>query len=596
MSNWSGKVLTALVLLLSTGCGGIANQTATPGTETRAPISAPARPKFWPQGPLTIGSVAAKYRQMGLSDARETGEVIPALFGATAGGVVSVGRQNIQVYVFGTEAEAEKAAKTASDPQAHTVEWAAKPHIIAVGNLAITIITNDEDLAHKLEAWLRECPPPAPAPQQEEVVLPPLQLSDIAHVRVHTRDPQVPVYEATGAFLENLPWAWNGHKIVRPRDEATTPDFTVDITLTSGKLISLSRVEGRPLMAAVDGRNLWIESAALTSVVTRLGSHLESAPAQDLWVVAPADALAGRREAGRFYSLRPTAQYLQISPDGVRALLHAWDTSQSRVTYPTWVEEVTLATGERRLLTPQSDWWGMTGWLPDGRVFLAGAKVWLSDPAGGGLKELMAPGGSLGAARDRGYHVAWAYSRGTKGEPSPEFGISVLNLETGKTRDYPGPYLKASVNPKSGVPLLFSPDGSSLAFLNRNGDSMRLMALDLQTGQLRPLMQGEWYPVDWGESGLWAWQRPEPSDKEGTLVRLNSKGEEQQRVKSPSPGRISPDGLWMAVSRYSQASVIEPGLLQVETGEIRWLEAQGYQISGWTSTGELVLLQQPPRQ
>ncbi len=310
---------------------------------------------------------------------------------------------------------------------------------------------------------------------------------------------------------------------------------------------------------------------------------------QDLWVVSAEDALSKGTKAGRHYALATPAQVARMSPDGKRALLHVWDTSRARVTYPTWVEVLTLQTGERKRLTPESDWWQLADWLPDGRIVLLGAKLWLSDPTGTTLTEGLAPGYLFGAATDGGNQIAWTYRN-----PDGAFGIGLLNVTTGKHTDYPGPYLKAYVNPHAGVPVLFSPDGNTLAFMDRVESRRRVLGLDLTTGRTRVITEGDWTPVLWGDAGLWLWRSPESSSTEGLLVRLNAQGEEVQRITVPSPPlSISPDGRWLTVSRYGQDGSSQTGLLHADTGDIAWIPSRNYNASGWTAEGELVLLKRP---
>jgi hypothetical protein len=87
--------------------------------------------------------------------AKLTGEQIPPLFGAKSAEVVSADGIMVQVYVFEDVAAADQGFKMASDPQAHTVQWAANPHFVRTENLLVTIVTNDEAAAGKITAALQ---------------------------------------------------------------------------------------------------------------------------------------------------------------------------------------------------------------------------------------------------------------------------------------------------------------------------------------------------------------------------------------------------------------------------------------------------------
>ncbi|MFZ5817911.1 MAG: hypothetical protein ACOY93_21885 [Bacillota bacterium] len=113
------------------------------------PIGAPARLS----GMITVGDLVRSLQEHGLEDARETGETISTLlFGAGSGSVVQVLGQPVQVYTLDSPAAAARAA--ALDPSEMPVEWVARPHFVAVGNLLVTVVVPEEEVARKIVAYL----------------------------------------------------------------------------------------------------------------------------------------------------------------------------------------------------------------------------------------------------------------------------------------------------------------------------------------------------------------------------------------------------------------------------------------------------------
>lgn len=317
---------------------------------------------------------------------------------------------------------------------------------------------------------------------------------------------------------------------------------------------------------------------------------------QDLWIVSPQRLIEGDAGAGRHTTLPPSVDAVRISPDGERALLLLADTTRMRTTYAHWVELIHLAAGERRRLAVQSEWWTVADWLPDGRIVLLGDKVWLSDKTGNTLEDLGSAGYPLGGAFDRRTRVAWTSPIQTStGGNGSLYRITVLNLETREQTDYPGPYHK-SVNPKSGAPLLFDPNGEHLAFIDRSEDGARVLALTLKTGDQRLVTSGQAYPYFWDQRGLWVWRTAESSSTTGTLARLDDQGHETQVISVPYPiPYVSPDDRWLPVGRDDEKAIPQPGLLELSSGTIHWANATDYRAVGWTPTNELVLIHTPRR-
>jgi hypothetical protein len=107
------------------------------------------------QSSLGVRDVSAKLQAKGLK-ANSTGETIPPLFGAKAGETVRADGKAVQVYVFEDAVSAGKALSDASQgPGGRVVEWVARPHFVQMGNLLVTIVTDDEAFAASVTAALQ---------------------------------------------------------------------------------------------------------------------------------------------------------------------------------------------------------------------------------------------------------------------------------------------------------------------------------------------------------------------------------------------------------------------------------------------------------
>ena len=114
------------------------------------PIAAPAQIS----GMTTVAGLVRALQEHGARDAKETGEELRALlFGARSGRVIEVLGQKVQVYTMANPDAATRAA--ALDPSEMTVEWVAKPHFVAVGNLLVTVVLPEQEMATKIVAYLQ---------------------------------------------------------------------------------------------------------------------------------------------------------------------------------------------------------------------------------------------------------------------------------------------------------------------------------------------------------------------------------------------------------------------------------------------------------
>lgn len=104
---------------------------------------------------LAAADVAAVFEAGGIT-ATVTGEQIVPLFGAVGGEVVDIGGTPIQVYSFTDEIEAAKAAAIARNPADLMIEWVSEPQTLRLGNLVMTIVTDDPEQAELLIKALRE--------------------------------------------------------------------------------------------------------------------------------------------------------------------------------------------------------------------------------------------------------------------------------------------------------------------------------------------------------------------------------------------------------------------------------------------------------
>lgn len=358
------------------------------------------------------------------------------------------------------------------------------------------------------------------------------------------------------------------------------------ITITCGMQMAPNLEEGKARQLEVDAR---CPELLKGSTLGNLGPPVQS---RDLWLVSPENLLAGRTASGRHYALHSTFSVPRVSPDGRRVLLNIDDTSRMKRTYPVWVEVLDLYTGEQWRLTEQSDWW-TAQWLPDGRAMLFGSsRAFLSDPAVRALEPLIEPGARVGYAFDGREQVAWAVRPPTNKQTS-EFQVRVLNLTTGKVTEYPGRY-QTRVSPKAGAPMALSPEGDSLAFVDKAGGKGSLVILTLATQEeARFEVDPSADVVGWDPGALWvrymvgeAWQ----------VGRFDAEGHETARYPDFYP-RLSPDGEWATIDGRTPPSEVErgkaqPGLLNLATGEVRRAPVYGYVTSGWAPTGEVILVEE----
>lgn len=105
-------------------------------------------------GAFGAADIVAKLESKGLM-AKATGEKIKELFGANSAEVLIAEGITIQAYVFADAASADKAFQSATNPQAHTIEWSAEPHFAKLGNLLITVVTDDKATADKITGALQ---------------------------------------------------------------------------------------------------------------------------------------------------------------------------------------------------------------------------------------------------------------------------------------------------------------------------------------------------------------------------------------------------------------------------------------------------------
>lgn len=82
------------------------------------------------------------------------------LFGAQAVHSLTAQGRTVMVYTFDDQTAAERALRTASDPQANTVEWAEAPRFLVKTNLLIAVLSNDPWVTKQVVLSLDDGPPP----------------------------------------------------------------------------------------------------------------------------------------------------------------------------------------------------------------------------------------------------------------------------------------------------------------------------------------------------------------------------------------------------------------------------------------------------
>jgi hypothetical protein len=169
----SALVLGLALVWLVAGCGGptgeppagppgagddvvaVGSPAPPPGAgDDVAAVGSPAPPPAQLSGMITVADLVEALRAHGAEDARDTGETLPLpILGATAGQVIEVLGQKVQVYTMPSPERAEAAA--ALDPvRDTTISWVAPPRFVAVGNLLVTVVVPEQEIAHKIVIYL----------------------------------------------------------------------------------------------------------------------------------------------------------------------------------------------------------------------------------------------------------------------------------------------------------------------------------------------------------------------------------------------------------------------------------------------------------
>lgn len=155
-------LVAVLVAVFSSGCNGGGMAGAPAATHTKgasqadhaSPGGNPNPPLPTQPGSLGVADVVTKLQAKGL-EARATGEKVKELFGALRVEVVVADGTPIQVYVCNDVAAAEQALRTASDPQANTVSWAITPQFMRMGNLMITVASENRSAVARIVGALQ---------------------------------------------------------------------------------------------------------------------------------------------------------------------------------------------------------------------------------------------------------------------------------------------------------------------------------------------------------------------------------------------------------------------------------------------------------
>lgn len=108
---------------------------------------------------LAAADVVARLRAAGLQVTEPVQSKVK-LFGAKRVDTLTVQGKDVSIYTFATKADALAAMKTASDPQANTIEWAEEPQFFVQANLLIVIVSNDKWVTKQAILALDDGPPP----------------------------------------------------------------------------------------------------------------------------------------------------------------------------------------------------------------------------------------------------------------------------------------------------------------------------------------------------------------------------------------------------------------------------------------------------
>ncbi|MFZ5824452.1 MAG: TolB family protein [Bacillota bacterium] len=305
----------------------------------------------------------------------------------------------------------------------------------------------------------------------------------------------------------------------------------------------------------------------------------------------PAELMAGREGVtGRW---RPNSHQngIALSPDRTQALFFSPDPFGRP--WPPWL--VDLTTGqERPVPVPDTDhWFSAGGWLPDGRIYLLGKTLWVSDPSGEAWREV---------AGDLFNWVARLSPDGTRiatWSPTEPESLLVVDFD-GQKRLVKGPFRRPGAD--GGISVAWSPDGQWLAGSDHDsqatGEGPRIRIVDAVGDRPGRTIEGVTL-VTWLSTGdLVAYRRPYVSAKrgdpdpgvKGELLRIDSTGKERpllDRWAQPSP-----DGAHLLLSEWDGQRQV---LSLVESATGKQVELPLPHWARWTDQGEIMVLEGPLR-
>jgi dipeptidyl aminopeptidase/acylaminoacyl peptidase len=153
----------------------------------------------------------------------------------------------------------------------------------------------------------------------------------------------------------------------------------------------------------------------------------------------------------------------------------------------------------------------------------------------------------------------------------------------------------------------FSPDGKTLAFSvkPKTAPITNVAVMDMATHKIRQMTQEKTLDNGWGgavftaDSKALIANRQDIGSTTGSVWRLSLAGGAPKRLDLPPKGKvriaasdISKDGKWLSVTSNAKGGVDQAGLLDVASGQIKWLAPSPWEQQGgsFSSDGASVLV------
>lgn len=345
-----------------------------------------------------------------------------------------------------------------------------------------------------------------------------------------------------------------------PRGSSLTwrDDFRVDVLVPSGAGFTL-RLDGA---RSGDGRP--IDSVPLS--IQRIEREIAIFEAEEIAAgrASPAATVMVPLRVSRL-GFGPEKDVAIVDPSGMKDSLTFLD----------------LSTGGRQTIAlPEGmTWYSYTGWLADGRLLIAGQKLWIGDKRGAGLSAL-GSGGQLVAPSPAGQHIAaWSADTGQVSVMSMQSRVAAVIARAPSCGGGTGPRLS------------WMPDSSAIALsvddCGTPGTPAVTRIVDLQ-GRVTAEIKDARVLACLGPAELVVTRSS--GGPAGTRVAIIDLAGNERLVPGESVS-LSPDRRFIGYTA-GNGTASRSGLYEVRTGRT-YSFISGFQVLGWSSATRVVLVKNP---